>query len=241
MLEFLMERGAVLDACSASRLGMMPELRAMLAADPTLVHARGGDGQTPLHWASTTEVAEFLLSNGALIDALDVDHESTPAQYMLRVTQRRHYPQDRQDVARYLVSLGCRTDILMASALGDIELVRRHLDNDPGCIRMNVSEKWFPKQNVHAGGSIYIWMLGQHRTGARGSARDFGHEDIFQLLMERTPEGSGSRCRLPASWAMKRSFRNSFRGIRTRQRHSRRQTSGSCRLRRRPTTPKRCG
>ena len=86
MVEFLTERGALLDACSASRLGMMPELRAMLAADPSLVHARGGDGQMPLHWASTIEVAEFLLSKGALIDAVDVDHESTPAQYMLRVT-----------------------------------------------------------------------------------------------------------------------------------------------------------
>ncbi len=53
---------------------------------------------------------------------------------MLRVGQRRHYPQDRQDVARYLVSLGCRTDILMASALGDIDLMLKRLDNDPECI-----------------------------------------------------------------------------------------------------------
>jgi Ankyrin repeats (3 copies) len=127
------------------------------------------------------------LSNGAEIDARDVDHESTPVQYMLRVDQARHYPKNRQDVARYLVSRGCRTDILMASALGDIGLVRRHLDNDPACIRMSVSEEWFPKQNPHAGGSIYIWTLGAHRT-AHSVARDFGHEDIFQLLMERTPE-----------------------------------------------------
>jgi hypothetical protein len=116
-----------------------------------------------------------------------VDHESTPAQYMLRVDQKRHYPKDRQDVARYLVSRGCRTDILMAAALGDMDLVRRHLDSDPNCIRMSVSEEWFPKQNPRAGGSIYIWTLGAHRT-AHSVARDFGHEDVFQLLMERTPE-----------------------------------------------------
>ena len=61
-----------------------------------------------------------------------MDHESTPAQYMLRVDQTRHYPQDRQDVARYLVSRGCRTDILMAAALGDAELVRQHLDQRSG-------------------------------------------------------------------------------------------------------------
>jgi ankyrin repeat protein len=187
LVDFLVERGAEVDAHSAARLGMMPKLLELVAVDPGVVHARGGDGQTPLHFASTVEVAEFLLENGAELDVRDVDHESTPAQYMLRVDQVRHYPKDRQDVARYLVSRGCHTDILMASALGDMELVRRHLDNDPDSIRTSVSEQWFPKQNPRSGGTIYIWMLGAHRT-AHAVARDFGHEDVFRLLMERTPE-----------------------------------------------------
>lgn len=187
LVEFLTERGAVLDAHSASRLGMMPKLRELVTADPSVVHARGGDGQTPLHFASTVEVAEFLLSNGADINARDVDHESTPAQYMLRVEHKRHYPRDRQHVARYLVSRGCRTDILMAAALGDADLARWHLDSDPASIRMRVSGEWFPKQDPRAGGTIYIWKLGGNRT-AHAVARDFGHEDVFQLLMERTPE-----------------------------------------------------
>ena len=187
MVEFLTERGAVIDAHAASRLGMLPKLRELVTADPALVHARGGDGQTPLHFASTIEIAKFLLSQGADINARDVDHESTAAQYMLRVGQKRHYPKDRQDVARYLLARGCQTDLLMAAALGDANLVRRHLDRDPNCIRMSVSEAWFPKQNPRAGGTIYIWTLGAHRT-AHAAARDFGHEEIFQLLMERTPE-----------------------------------------------------
>jgi hypothetical protein len=187
MVEFLTERGALLDAHAASRLGMTPKLRELVTADPGVVHARGGDGQTPLHFASTVEVAEFLLANGADMDARDVDHESTPAQYMLRVEHKRHYPRDRQDVARYLVSRGCGTDILMAAALGDTDLARRHLENDPASIRMSVSEKWFPKQDPRAGGTIYIWTLGANRT-AHAVARDFGHEDVFQLLLERTPE-----------------------------------------------------
>jgi len=184
---FLMERGAVIDAHAAARLGMMDKLQEIVTADPSAVHARGGDGQTPLHFASTVEVAEFLLARGADIDARDIDHESTAAQYMLRVEHWRHYPRDRQDVARYLVSRGCQTDILMAAALGDMDLVRRHLDSNPGCIRMSVNEQWFPKQNPRAGGSIYIWKLGHHRT-AHSVARDFGHEDVFQFLMERTPD-----------------------------------------------------
>jgi hypothetical protein len=185
---FLIERGAVLDAHSAARLGLLDKLQELVAADPNVVHARGGDGQTPLHFASTVEAARFLLEHGADIDAKDIDHESTPAQYMLRVDQRRHYPRDRQEVARYLVSRGCKTDLLMASALGDLDLVRRHLDADPGCIRMNVSPEWFPMQNPEAGGTIYIWMLGGWHRTAHSVARDFGHEDVFLLLMERTPE-----------------------------------------------------
>jgi ankyrin repeat protein len=166
---------------------MISKLSELMKANPDIVHARGGDGQTPLHFASNIEVAKLLLEHGADVDALDVDHESTPAQYMLRVQQKRHYPQDRQDVARYLVPRGCKTDILMAAALGDLDLVTHHLDRDPDCIRMSVSEEWFPKRDARSGGTIYIWILGAHRT-AHAVARDFGHEQVFQLLMERTPE-----------------------------------------------------
>ena len=187
LMHFLVERGAVVDAHAAARLGMLPKLKELVAVDPSVVHARGGDGQTPLHFASNVEVAKFLLENGADINALDVHHESTPAQYMLRVQQKRHYPRDRQDVARFLLSRGCKSDILMAAALGDMNLVRHHLDNDPGCIRMSVSKEWFPKQDSRAGGTIYSWTLGANRT-AHAVARDFGHEDVFQLLMKRTPE-----------------------------------------------------
>ena len=187
LADFLIARGAVLDAHSASRLARISELRDILAADPDVVHARGGDGQTPLHFSSTIDVAKMLLDSGADIDARDVDHESTPAQYMLRVEQKRHYSRDRQDVARYLVARGCRTDILMAAALGDEDLVRRHLDQNPECIRMSVSERWFPKQDPRSGGTIYIWELGANRT-AHMVARDFGHERVFELLLERTPE-----------------------------------------------------
>ena len=163
LVHFLIERGAALDAHAAARLGMTPKLRELVEADPGVVHARGGDGQTPLHFASTVEVAAFLLANGAGPDACDVDHESTPAQYMLRVQQKRHYPGDRQDVARYLVSRGCQTDILMAVALGDTDLVRRHLDIDPSCIRMNVgrmvskagSARWRHDLHLDTGGASH--------------------------------------------------------------------------------------
>jgi len=120
----------------------------------------------------------LLLEHGANIDALDIDHESTPAQYMLR---------ERQEVARHLVERGCRTDILMAAALGDLALVRKHLEADPACIHMRVSGEYFPKRNPHAGGTIYTWTLGQHKT-PHLVARQFGHEDVFRQLMDRSPD-----------------------------------------------------
>ena len=174
---YLIERGAIVDAHAAAALRMLDRLKDLVVADPAVVHSRGGDGQTPLHFAATVEIAQYLLDHGAEIDALDVDHESTPAQYMLR---------DRQDVARYLVERGCRTDLLMAAALGDLELVRKYLDADPDCIRMSVSDAYFPKRNLRAGASIYIWTLGNHKT-AHLVAREFGHEQVLRLLMDRTP------------------------------------------------------
>jgi hypothetical protein len=70
---------------------MLDKLRDLVSANPQLVNSRGGDGQMPLHFANTVEVAEYLLQQGAEIDARDIDHESTPAQYMVR---------DRQPVLR---------------------------------------------------------------------------------------------------------------------------------------------
>ncbi|MEP7327422.1 MAG: ankyrin repeat domain-containing protein, partial [Gemmatimonadota bacterium] len=178
LVPFLLERGAVLQANAAARLGMLEQLEALVARDPAQVRARGGDGQTPLHVASTLAIAEYLLDHGAEIDAIDVDHESTPAQYLVR---------DHQNIVRLLIERGCRTDILMASALGDVALVRRHLDLDPQAVRVSVSEESFPKRNFHSGGTIYTWTLGAGKT-PHAVAREFGHPEVLQLLMDRTPD-----------------------------------------------------
>jgi ankyrin repeat protein len=176
---FLIERGATVDVHAAARLGMMARLEALISAEPALVHARGGDGQTPLHVASSVEVAKYLLDHGADIDARDIDHESTPAQYLVR---------HRPEVARYLVERGARTDILLAAALGDVRRVRDYLAADPRAIRTSVSEEFFPKQNPRSGGSIYIWMLGASKM-AHHVARELGHDDVLALLMTHTPDG----------------------------------------------------
>lgn len=174
---YAIQRGAFVDAHAAARLGLLEKLRERVAADPAVVNGRGGDGQTPLHFASTVEIAEFLLNGGANIDARDVDHESTPAQYMVS---------DRQEIARHLVRRGCQTDILLAAALGDALLVRKHLDADPGCVRVRVSDEYFPMIQAKSGGTIYQWTLGWYMS-PHAVAKKFGHEEVFALLMERSP------------------------------------------------------
>jgi ankyrin repeat protein len=177
---FLIERGAIVDVHAAARLGMFEQLRFLIDADPALVHARGGDGQTPLHFAATVEIARYLLDHGADINSTDIDHESTPAQYMVSAQPHRH------SVARYLIERGANTDLLMAAALGDTDLVLRHLDANPESIHICVSEQYFPKRNPESGGSIYIFCFGWGKT-PHSLAREFGHDNVFQLLMKRSP------------------------------------------------------
>jgi len=175
----LIERGATVDAYAAAKHGMMDTLRELIDRSPELVHGRGGDGQTPLHVAFSVEIAEFLLDRGADINARDIDHESTAAQYLVR---------SNPEIVRFLIARGCATDILLAAAVGDLDLVRRHLDADSESIRTRVDAKYFPMQNPRAGGSIYIWTLGKNRS-AHQVARSFQHHDVLQFLLERTPEG----------------------------------------------------
>ncbi|MBM3847201.1 MAG: ankyrin repeat domain-containing protein [Verrucomicrobia bacterium] len=190
LASYAIGRGAVVDAHAAARLGLISELERLLGADPSLVHSRGGDGQMPLHFAQTREVADLLLRSGADIDARDIDHESTAVQYMVR---------DRQPLAQYLVQeQGAASDILMAVALGDLDLVETHLRARPESIRMRVNNEHFPMcGDSRAGGTIYQWALGWHQS-AHEIARDFKREEIAGLLRARS---SDEVLLLAAGWA----------------------------------------
>jgi ankyrin repeat protein len=153
---------------------MIDKLSELVTADPACVHMQGGDGQTPLHVARNVETAEYLLEHGAEIDALDLDHESTPAMYMV---------DHRKDVARYLVKRGCRTDILMAAVLGDRQRVLAHIDQ----IEMRVNDNYFKMKNPRAGGTIYIWTIGSGHT-AHQIAWKRGDQALLALLLEHSSE-----------------------------------------------------
>jgi hypothetical protein len=180
----LIVRGAEVDVFAAAHLGMFDRLRQLVDRDPSLVHARGGDGKTALHDARTVEMASYLVAKGAHVDARCVDHESTPAQYLLR---------DAPDVVRYLVSLGARVDIFMAIALRDRTLVARCLADDPDALDHRIGEGMFrvrhngkrPSTADEIGtgrGDIYRWVLGPYVSPV-DVARRLGYSDIAEDLL----------------------------------------------------------
>jgi len=186
LAEYLISRGAVVDIHAAARLGMIDRVNELMVDRPQRVHARGGDGQLPLHFAATVEIATLLLDHGAEIDARDIDHESTAAQYMVCQRQYMEWREPyRHDVARFLISRGAQADILMASAVGDLALVEQILNHDPETIRTTVSERYFPKHDPKSGGSIYIYGFGLTRS-PHVIAHQFGHTAVFELLMQHS-------------------------------------------------------
>lgn len=179
----LIARGAIPDIFAAAHLGMADRVRELVDANPSAVFARGGDGKTALHCARSQEIAQFLVDRGADIDARDVDHESTPAQYLVR---------EAPEVARLLVDRGARFDIFLAVGLRDPALVERSLRDDPDALEHRI---WQGKYTaVHKGrpssreeigdqrGDIYRWVFG-HNVSALDAARSLGFDDILELLL----------------------------------------------------------
>ena len=180
----LIARGAIVDVWAAAHLGMFDRLRELVERDPSLVHARGGDGKTPLHYATTVEMARYLVDKGADVNARDVDHESTPAQYLVR---------DAPDVARFLIARGASVDIFMAVALRDRALVGRCLQEDPAALDARINEGRFRVRHdsAHAStpeaigdgrGDIYRWVLGHYMTPIEVASR-LGYPDIVDVLL----------------------------------------------------------
>ena len=171
---FLLTHGATLTPNVAARLGWFDQLQRLVNADAALVHARGGDGQQPLHEAKTVAIADFLLDRGAGIDVRCVDHNTTPAQYALVA---------RPDVCRRLLERGAMPDIFMAARLGDISLANRVLDSDPGCAAARINEPGYPPvPPLH----IYCWTLG-FGLSPQDVALKFEHRDLHDLLVARSP------------------------------------------------------
>ena len=172
---FLVDRGARLSVHAAAGLGLQDPLDEMLAADPALIRAKGGDGCTPLHFARDVATAKLLLDRGAALDARDDDHDSTPAQWLIG---------EAAEVARYLLHCGAKPDIFLAAALGDRDLADRLIAADPECSSARIGRTPFPPIGYgKRGGTILQWTLG-FNSYAHQIASKKGHEDLFHFLLE---------------------------------------------------------
>lgn len=138
--EYLVERGARVDVHGAAGLPRLQALGAMLSQDSYLVNQRGGDGTTPLHFAASPEVVDLLLDHGAEIDARDVDHYSTPAQWAAN---------DRAEVALHLVSRSADPDIFMLVAALDGDRISEFLADNPQALFERISTERFPPSTEH--------------------------------------------------------------------------------------------
>jgi ankyrin repeat protein len=166
--ERLLAAGAIPDACAAAHLDRTDLLASMLAADRSLAHERGGDGQTPLHFARSRTVVDLLLDAGADPDALDVDHRSTPAQWMLGGADDSNA--SRLSIARYLVERGARVDIFLAAALGLTERARAMLQANGALLDQRTGQGDYgerPPSSYH----IYLWTIGANLSPLQTAAR----------------------------------------------------------------------
>ncbi len=180
--ERLIAAGAVPDACAAAHLDDVPLLASMLAADPARVHERGGDGQTPLHFARSRAAIDLLLQAGADIDALDVDHRATPAAWMLD----RVRGAGRWELARYLAERGAACDIFLAAALGRTQDAVAMLGRDATLLNLQTGRGAYgeqPPSSYH----IYFWTIGTHRAPLDVAAQFGNDETLAAMLPFATP------------------------------------------------------
>lgn len=169
--------GAVPDACAAAHLDDVELLSSMLRANPARVAERGGDGQTPLHFARSRRAVDLLLDAGADINARDIDHRATPAEWMLD----RSRGAGRYDLAQYLVERGAAADIFLASALGMTDVARSMLEREPTLLDAQTGHGQYaaiPPSSQH----IYVWTIGSNRSPLDVAAQ-FGHPDTLDAML----------------------------------------------------------
>ena len=170
---YLISRGAYVDIHAAAKHGMIDRVRELVEADPALVNSRGGDGQTPLHFASTIEICAYLIEHGADLNIRDIDHNATAAQYSIKDAEK----------VRYLVDRGAEADIFIACRLGDKKLTANILAKHSDALRWRLNHPLY-----HGlGGHIYLYIFGMSARPITIAVDHADPEYLHYLIDQSTP------------------------------------------------------
>ncbi len=201
--EELVARGAVITPHAAAEQGWIHWLDEAYARDPDIVHARGGDGKMPLHYATDPAVMDWLLARGADLEARDVDHASTPLQWQLGARN--------EAAARALVERGAVADIFAAVMLGELDLTQQALTRHPGAIRRRINQAGYELVPQADGSHQYVFAFEAAGMSPFQVALDCGQDAIFDWLLtqaERTEKLLAHSARGDAEAARRIAARN---------------------------------
>jgi ankyrin repeat protein len=216
---------ALLEAKLAERYRVSPEgdeiaaaikerdaarVRALLEANPALVHTADARGNQPIHWAVMTrqrELIDDLLARGADINAPRPDGlrpvHITNGDYHYRGW--RDLPatalQRHEVLIGFLLARGAYYDLATATRLGDLDRVRELLDAQPELVNQVPAYSYYtgpPLRNAAAGGHLEVVRLLLERGanpnqpepgiapqgGALHSAIGGRHTAVVRLLIE---------------------------------------------------------
>jgi RNA polymerase sigma factor (sigma-70 family) len=152
-------------------------MRRLLDEQPELIHA--GDRRTsqPIHWATMTRqpaLIDELLERGADINAARFDGARpihlTNGDYHFRGW--RDVPPGvptHDEIYRHLVARGAYVDVWMAALKGDLDRVRRLIDEDPSLLNQNSETK-----TGYGGNGTPL-----------ANAASGGHMDVVKFLLDR--------------------------------------------------------
>lgn len=180
LTEMLLNRNAHVDVYAAAGLGDLAKVKAFVKDQPETVHQRGPGGATPLHFATTGAVANFLLDQGSDVNAQD-DRGRTPLTWN----------SEKQEVVDVLLANGAYVDdIFLACALGNVEQVAQMLDADLSLLHKHREPRTGTPLHVAADkGQLEVARLLIKRGAAVNAVTDSGditpiHDAAFSGRLE---------------------------------------------------------
>lgn len=135
---------------NAIALGEIDKVKAMVAADESLIHIGDEHGNRALHWSVLSRrmaVIDFLLEQGAEMQAERADgqtplHVSTVGDYWYRKKNEPAAGVSSETVSEHLLRLGAKSEFCVTVSLGDVEGVHQALAADSSLAkRLNASRR----------------------------------------------------------------------------------------------------